>query len=1424
MTLLRSNVWITVVAVCALVLPILSIAASSARAGAFYDCELGDVHQFFDCVDPEKPPPQPCQPTAGNPVDVLTGRKHQDALDWSSGGLHPLELRRSYSSSPFILMASPYSSVGRGWRTNFDARARWKGSTLAEADWVHIVLPDHFEYHFNKQAGAWKAMAPQSGGGSVYVSSVVWKNRTDLDASLRIDGEWIVLRTPDDTEYVFDSAEHKPDSQWVVDGLHTSVLAEIRFRGGYAQKLIYSGDYLVRVSDNQGRWIDMTYSRVSFRSRYISEVRTMDGSSIRYSYENRFPAYNPGYPNDFWALSAVTYPDSTPAADDNPKVRYEYADAVGKPGLLLTGIVDERGVRFASWTYDSKRRVLTSQHAGGADLWQFSYNDAGKSVSVTNPLGRITKYSYQKGIGGIRQLTAVDGIATSNCAASNTQYSYDANGFRSQAQDAEGRVTKWQRDARGLPLSITEGAGSGAERTSSMTWNASRPWPASAAQPGLNTAYQYRPSGSVSQILQTDGSTASKPYATAGQKRETNYAYTAFKIPYSGPPGPSGPALADVPLPIVNATADNGDTGWTSIYDTVYVLSGTTVCPASNPCFVGGWNGSVVYQDVAIPSANIAEIDSGRRAARFGWRQWGNSDRSDLGGDYSAAGLVFLSGSGATLGSVAPPIRKYAGWRNLSAAAPIPAGTRTIRVMMLMHSFIHAGNGIVDDLSLTLVADGSAAADPFLKVKNPSAISGTTEGWTVRPGQSGVVAASGWGYPGYTRFANQSPTGNSGVDQLLDIPSDRYAEIDAGKRGLEMTWTAYANSTSADVGLSVEAMDAAGKLIGELGYFSSSIMTEWDVAQKSRILLIPAGTRRLNVIMETKFPEGQGGSASWRDVTMRLVASPAPVSSSLDLLTAIDGPLPGPSDTVRYAYDAAGKLASVTNELGHVTRITARDTAGRPLSITDPNGVVTAMAYDPRGRLATVTVNPGAAQARTLIAYDAAGQVTRVTAPDGSYLNYAWSDARRLAAVSNNAGERIEYGYNANGDQTSRTVKSASGAILRQQSALFDELGRLMRSIGAAGQQSSFRYDRTDNLTEVKDPRGGLFAYAYDGLQNLTSLTDQAGGSVKLTRDGQGEVTAYRDPRGLATAYVRNGFGDIIQESGPDTGTTVIVRDARGLATKITDPRGAVTKLAYDAAGRLISETYPADPTQNVTYFYDATANGNKGIGRLTGITDASGSLARYYDALGRVTAETRTIAGKSYTLAYAYNAAGRLTSLTYPSGRVVSFTRDALGRVTAVSTKATATASQQTVASGIAWSPMSSLLTSLTHGNGLAATRAYDGDGRLASLKLNNGATRLADLSYAYGDGMNLTAVNDNLAAANSVALAYDAAQRLAYAKGPWGTLTYGYTPNGDRSKEVLTPPSGGGALTTVLNYPATSNRLASTSVGSFTTRSFTY
>jgi hypothetical protein len=61
-------------------------------------------------------------------------------------------------------------------------------------------------------------------------------------------------------------------------------------------------------------------------------------------------------------------------------------------------------------------------------------------------------------------------------------------------------------------------------------------------------------------------------------------------------------------------------------------------------------------------------------------------------------------------------------------------------------------------------------------------------------------------------------------------------------------------------------------------------------------------------------------------------------------------------------------------------------------------------------------------------------------------------------------------------------------------------------------------------------------------------------------------------------------------------------------------------------------------------------------------------------------------------------------------------------------------------VATSMTYAPVSNLLKSISHGNGLVTTAGYDLDYRLTSLNVKNGATVVQGSTYAYGDVMNLT------------------------------------------------------------------------------------
>jgi YD repeat-containing protein len=68
-------------------------------------------------------------------------------------------------------------------------------------------------------------------------------------------------------------------------------------------------------------------------------------------------------------------------------------------------------------------------------------------------------------------------------------------------------------------------------------------------------------------------------------------------------------------------------------------------------------------------------------------------------------------------------------------------------------------------------------------------------------------------------------------------------------------------------------------------------------------------------------------------------------------------------------------------------------------------------------------------------------------------------------------------------------------------------------------------------------------------------------------------------------------------------------------------------------------------------------------IGRRTQMCDAAGGEAWSYDSMGRVVTSRRVTNGVTRDFTYTYNLDGSLATLTYPSGRVITYTSNAAGR-----------------------------------------------------------------------------------------------------------------------------------------------------------------
>jgi RHS repeat-associated protein len=532
------------------------------------------------------------------------------------------------------------------------------------------------------------------------------------------------------------------------------------------------------------------------------------------------------------------------------------------------------------------------------------------------------------------------------------------------------------------------------------------------------------------------------------------------------------------------------------------------------------------------------------------------------------------------------------------------------------------------------------------------------------------------------------------------------------------------------------------------------------------------------------------------------------------VLTAT-GPRTDVTATATYTYDASNNLSTVTDPLGHLTRITSYNGSGLPLTASDPNGVVTTFTYDARDRLLSRTVQATSGNAVSMFGYDAAGELTSITFPDGEFLYYQYDAAHRLQSVSNLLGETITYALDAAGDITNQTIRNGSVALVKTQGAVFDQLSRMLQQIGASSQTTTYGYDSDGNRVSIQDGLTNSTTQAFDALNRLVSAIDPLNNDTAYNYDAQDNLISVTDPRSLVTGYVYDGFGKVIQETSPDKGTTVYLLDNAGNRTNETDARGIVTVRTFDKLNRVTAETFPASPGENISYSYDATSGGNLGIGHLTGYSDETGSTTLTYNERDDVISTTRTIGGTAYVTGYGYDLADHVTTVTYPSGHVITYGRDSQGRVSSVTYRPSISGTPTVLASGVTYMPFGPL-AGLTHGNGLTRTQIYDLDYRLTGIATTGSAT-IQNLGLVYDPVNDIASIADNLASPYSQTFSYDKDYRLTQALGIYGSTAYTYDADGNR----LTHTAGN--VTENYNYSPAANILQTTAK-SGVTRSLAY
>ncbi len=509
-------------------------------------------------------------------------------------------------------------------------------------------------------------------------------------------------------------------------------------------------------------------------------------------------------------------------------------------------------------------------------------------------------------------------------------------------------------------------------------------------------------------------------------------------------------------------------------------------------------------------------------------------------------------------------------------------------------------------------------------------------------------------------------------------------------------------------------------------------------------------------------------------------------------VASVDGPLPGSQDLVTHTYDpVTGDRLTQTRPLAGTTTYTY-DAAGNVATVTDPNGIVTTITYDGRNRQLSTTRN-GIPTSRT---YTAGGELATTTDALDRTMDYTYNDAGFMEKIIDPSGNFIYYGYNTLGQRIEESLYSADNTQAHYRGtdygdpAANSELvsGKPWKSIhrnadDSADLETVYAYDNSGNLTAVTDAAGNTTFYTYDPFNRLTQVTQPGNATTFYTYDTQGNLAGVTDAESHVTTYTHDDLGRLVETDSPDTGTTWYSYDEAGnLRYKVQNAN--IVEYRYDVLGRLTQIIY-SDTTENVTMTYD-TGTGSYLIGRLASVTDPAGLTEYSYDADGNLEMETRTINGIVFVTGYAYDDAGNLRSITYPTGQTVDYQPDAAdpARIGAVVLNPSGT--NQSLASAIAYKPFGPV-AAMALGNGIAVTQTHDKNYQL----LAQTAGAVLDRTYSPDNVGNIQGIIDNLDPARNQNFNYDDLYRLTSAHGIYGTVSFTYDKAGNRLSRARTAPS---------------------------------
>ena len=776
------------------------------------------------------------------------------------------------------------------------------------------------------------------------------------------------------------------------------------------------------------------------------------------------------------------------------------------------------------------------------------------AARVTNALGVTATYSFST-LQNVPKVSGISRAATSNTAAATRSFTYDSNGFLASATDFNGNQTTYVNDAHGDPTTINEAVGSGAARTTTITYDTTFVHePASIATTGLTTAFTYQTgTGNVLTRTDTDTTTTSTPYSTNGQTRVWTYTYSNFLL-----------TSVQNPRTDVTATTSYGygsDGALTSITD-----------PMTHATSITSHTGGGRPLTIVDPNSVTTTLTYDQRQR------------------LTSSSVATSAGARTTTYTIDPT--------GLIAKVTLPDSSFLSYTYDTAHRLTQVTNALGDYFKFTLDALGDRTASPIYKSTN-----------TVYRGHSATFDNLGrkltnvGGMSQTTTFSNYDNNGNpqtitdpvsnataqvfdalnrltqitdanAGVTGFVFDEHDRITQvIDANGHATGFVLDGFGEEiqrTSPDSGTSVFYYDGDGNLTKKVD--ALSVTTNYTYDKDDRIL-----TR--------SYP-----ADSTQYVGYTYDKSGGLFGFGIGRLSTVSENSTG--GFVNLKYDERGNLLSQRRYTSGGTNLSnvfaSYDAANRLNGYTYPSGMFLGYAFDAAGYVTSLVIYPtgsGSHQSVGSVGHYPFGALHAVTFHNGVGESYPLDADYRMTAVTDSPTSggsptirNISYGYDA-----ADNVTGITDAILasNSQTLTFDVLNRLKTATSGTGGYGSLAWTY-DNVGNELSSTAGLLTTTYgytSGSNRLASITQ--GTTTSVSTNANGNITSI-PPANSATAatFAYNVTNRLASVTGTSPAPS-FVYDAFGQRYSKTDSGSPIT-YRYDFEGKLLEENNSGQVTDYI--------------------------------------------------------------------------------------------------------------------------------------------------------------------------------------------------------------------------------------------------